>query len=231
MSTVTEYDAASRSSSLNQETYPSNSFSPAVGDLPVVFVISSGTVDAGAISASANGISSFVSAGRATFGPTVHSVYMFIGEQLATGTAAMTVTFDCTGDPATGALVFACGVSGMTKVGAAAIRQVDLLDNGAGATQPQFVLPAPALSSNVTLYALGEISSAGILTPTGWTQGAWDTFSTPTIGGGYGYRNSGFSGTTVNWPGNETAHGGIFVELDTSSDAVVEQSNGPGFPI
>lgn len=229
MATVTQYDAGARSSSLNQALYPSNSFAPgSVGELLGAVVIASGTVDAGAVTAAANGVSTFTRVDRASFGPSTHSVYMFLADQLTTGTAAMTVTFDCTGDDATGAIVLPFGVVGMSKTGATAIKQSTKIDDGAGATAPVFTFGTNVLTGNVTVYGLGEISSGGVLTPTNWTQGHQDTFSTPTIGGAYGYRNSGFTGTTVTWPGNETAHGGVMVELDTSSSGATVNGTAAG---
>jgi hypothetical protein len=220
VATVTEYDSATTQSTSNVSTYNSGNIAPSVGQLLVVAVIASGTVDAADVTASANGVSTFTRVDRATFGPTLHSVYLFVANQLTTGTSTMQVTFDCTGDAATGAIVLVCAVNGMTKTGATAIKQSTRIDDGAGATTPVFTFGANCLTGNVTIYALGEISTAGVLTPTNWTQGAAGAYSTPTIGGAYGYRASGFTGTTVTWPGNETAHGGVFVELDTTGAVV-----------
>lgn len=222
MATVTEYDAATLSTTTNASVYTSASFTPAVGDLLVVSVIAAGTVtDPATLTGSGNGVTTFTQVDRATFN-SAHSTYIFVADALATGTASMTVEFDCTGDAATGCIIMVCGVVGMSKTGADAIRQFCLEDDQPGGTQPQFVFPGACLTGNVTVYALGEISTGGILTPTNWTEGDEASFSSPTCGGGYGYRASGFTGTTVDWPGNETAHGGVFVELDTSSSGGTE---------
>jgi hypothetical protein len=239
MATWTEFDSATTQNTANQNTYSSGNIAPSVGQLLRVVVIASGTTANDAtVTAAANGVSTFHPVGRATFGPTIHSVYEFIADQFTTGTATMTVTFNCSSDQPTGAIVLVSALNGMERAGSAAVRsvggtpQVSILNNGAGASVPAFpALGANVLTTNPTGYALGEISTAGVLNPTGWTQGASGGYSTPTIGGAYGYRNSGFTGTAPTWPGNETAHGGLFVEYDASPLAVVEQSDGPGFPI
>jgi hypothetical protein len=225
VASVTEYDSATAQSTTDGTTRVSGNIAPAPGQLLRIVVIASGTVANDAtVTAAANGVSTFYMVGRATFGPTIHSVYEFIAEQFTTGSATMTVTFTCTSDAHTGAIVLVSAFNGMTKAGSAAVRsvggtpQVSILDNGAGASAPAFpALGAAVLSTNPTTYALGEISTGGVLNPTGWTQGAGGSYSTPTIGGAYGYRISGFTGTAPTWPGNETAHGGIFVEYDAEA--------------
>ena len=154
-------------------TRVSNSFTPtATGRLLVVPVIATGTVAAAAtVTAAANGVSTFTLVSRATFGPTLHSVYIFVANQPTTGTSAMTVTFDCTADPHTGAGVMVAGVNGMSKVGSAAVKQFVKIDNGAGASTPSFVFSSSVLTYNATIYALGEISTGGVLTPASWTEG------------------------------------------------------------
>lgn len=220
MATVTEYDAATLATTTNADTYDSGSFSPgSVGELLVVAVIAGGTSDPAVLTASGNGVSTFHRVDMVGFNGDLNETYLFVANQLTTGTSAMTVTFDCTGDTASGAIIQVCGVVGMSKTGSAAVRQSTSIANGTGGTTPEFVFPGNCLTGNVTIYAIGEISTGGLLTPTNWTEGAQSSFSTPTIGGAYGYRESGFTGTTVTWPGNETAHGGVFVELDTTSSA------------
>ena len=238
MVTVAEFDAAITQSTSNLSAYNSGNITPVADQLLGAIVIASGTLaDNATMTAAANGISTFHKIDRATFGPDLHSVYAFIANQKSTGTATMQVTFNCPSDPATGAIILPFALVGMTKVGSAAVRsiggtpQVAKVNNGAGASAPVFNLGAGnnVLTTNPTLYGLGEISSAGVLNPTGWTQGGSGTYGTPTIGGAYGYRNSGYTGTGPTWPGNETAHGGLFIEFDASADAV--QFVGWGVPM
>jgi len=219
MATVTDSGAVT-ASTLNQATYASASFAPASGDLLVVLVTASTTVDAGDITVSANGVTSMTRVDRSTSSTSSHSQYIFVANQLTTGTASMTVTFDCTGDDATGAIVMVARVAGMTKTGATAIKQSVKLDNGAGSTTPTFTFAASCLTGNPTLVVLGQVSTAGSVPPSGWTEAVDTSYSTPTIGGTYVFRDSGFTGTTITWGDTETAHGGVAVELDASASGV-----------
>lgn len=223
MATITDSGAVTASTS-NVSTYASASFAPAVGDLLVVLVVASTTVDAGDVTVSANGVTSMTRVDRSTSSTSIHSQYIFVANQLTTGTASMTVTFDCTGDDATGAIVMVARVAGMTKTGATAIKQSVKLDNGAGGTTPTFVLPSSCLTGNPTLVVLGQVATAGSLPPSGWTEAVDTSYGTPTIGGTYVFRDSGFTGTTITWGDTETAHGGVAVELDASGSGTTPVS-------
>jgi hypothetical protein len=206
----------------NAAIYTTAGFTPALGDLLVVLVVAASTIDDGAVTASANGISTFTRVDRAIFNLSNHSAYIFIADQLAAGTASMTVTFDCTGDDAGGAVVQVAAVSGMTRTGIDAVRQHAKLDNGDGPSTPVFTFSSACLTSNPTLVCLGQISTAGSTPPTNWSEGSDTSFSTPTIGGTYVYRDSGFTGTTITWGDSETANGGIAIELDTTDPGETE---------
>lgn len=217
MATVTEYDAASVASTTDGATRVSNSFTPNADEVLVVTVVAGGTVSAApTLTSSANGIS-FALVDRGEFN-SLNSVYQFVAKRHTPASpSAMTLTFTAVGDNHSGAMMFVAGIAGMERVGLDAVRQHSVITNGPGASVPDFPdLGSNVLTGNVTLYSLGEISTGGILTPTGWTEGGEDSFTTPTVGGGYGYRTSGFTGLSPTWPGNETAHGGIFTEFDTS---------------
>lgn len=218
MGTFVEYDAATVASSTDGATRVTPSFTPGGDELLVVKVTASGTVtNTATLTSSANGIT-FALLARATFGPTIHSVYVFVAKRRTPASpAAMTLTFDCTGDNHSGAIIHVAGITGMERVGLDAVRQHVIINDGTGGTAPVFTLPSNALTGNPTYYALAEISTGGVLTPTNWTEGAESSYSTPTIGAAYGYRNSGYTGTGPTWPGNETAHGGVFIEFDTSA--------------
>ena len=238
MGTVTEYDSATIQNTNNLSTYNSGNIAPALDQLLVVTVIAGGTVDEAVLTAAANGVSTFHLIAQASFNTSLNTIYKFVANQKTTGTATMQVTFDCTGDAASGVIILVDALNDMTKVGADAVRsvggvpQVMTIVNGPGASTPDWPgFPNPCLTGNITQYGLGEISSAGIFNPTGWTQGGFGVISNPTLGGAYGYRNSGFTGTDVTWPGNETAHGGIFVEFDTSADEPAAAFRGWGIPL
>ena len=158
----------------------------------------------------------------------VNSIYAFVSDQLVSNAASQTVTFD-PADAANGTIIFVNAVAGMSKSGTAAIRQFAKQDNQAAGT------PAPAFSSNaltenVTLGVVGNATSpAGLTAPTSWTEPASTGdlgYSTPTTGGEYVFRNSGFTGTTITWgSASASAFGSIIIELDTSANPIGELYN------
>jgi hypothetical protein len=218
VATVTHRVAVGNSTGGN--TLGSGSFSPASGDLLVAFCVANGSVDAGEITLTpTNGVSSFTKVDDAIGGPDLHTHYIFVADQLTTGTSSMSLTFDVTGDTATGLSIAVASVSDMTRVGLDAVKQSTVIDNGAGGVPPAFTFGTSCLTGNPTMFVLGNVSTGGLSVPTNWTEAAGSdlTWSSPTYGVHYCYRNSGFTGTTITYPSNETAHGGVAIELDTSS--------------
>jgi hypothetical protein len=205
-------------STANATSYASGSFTPAAGDLLIAFVVASGTTATGTMTDSQGlGFTKITSALKSSSADTVYS---FVSNNTAAA-SSMTVTFDCTGDAATGSVIFVASASGFVRAGLNAIKQSATQDNqAAGGT------PAPAFSNSVdtnnpTLGCVGNGSNPAAMTPpTNWTENAaGDTgYNTPPTGGEYAYRDSGFTGTTIIWGGTSaTAFGAIILELDASA--------------
>lgn len=203
----------------NTNSYTSPSFTPVEGDLLVAFVSSSDTVAAGAMSASANGITFARMPLTAVRGSGAHQLYGFIANQpVPASPSAMTITFTCTGDNATGAIVQCCRVDGMTRFGLNAIRQIAKDDEVTSGTAPATVFDRNCLSVNPTLWAIGNPQNAPFYTATtNWTKQTDASYATPTTGGAYQTRNSGFTGATIT-SGDSTVGlaCALAVELDAS---------------
>lgn len=199
-------------------SYASGAFTPAAGTLLVAFVLGAATVATGTMTDSQS--LGFTKVNSALFGTNANTLYCFVSNALAAN-ASMTVTFDCTGDTATGADIHVYAVSGMTKLGLAAIRQSAKQENITAGTTPAPVFSISALTDNLTLGAVTVGANPAAMTPpTGWTEGADDGFNTPSAGQESVFRNSGFTGTTVTWGstlGGAISGGALIVELDTSS--------------
>lgn len=214
---------APTASTTNATSYASPSFTPTARDLLVLFVPTSGTTATGTATASANGIT-FTKVGQATKGAGPDTLYCFIANQLVPPSpASMTTTFDCTGDTASGAIVCIALVSGMSRAGLSAIRtiagvqQVDDDSGVAGGVAPSTVFPANALTTNPTIQGVLTTVGSGSTPPTNWTERVDATYATPTTGGGYSSRDSGFTGTTITL--GSTANGNCCayaIELDAS---------------
>lgn len=197
-------------------TYSTVSFTPTSGDLLVAFALVTTTADAGAMTDSLGGgwtqITTAVKNGSAD------KLWCFIRTSFSDG-SALTVTMDVTGDNGTGCIIFVVRVSGMSRTGASAALQSAVQSNQAAASTPAPVFGASALTGNVTLGFVGNATNpAGMTPPTSWTELVADVgYATPTTGGEYVTRDSGFTGTTITWGSTSaSAFGDIIVELDTS---------------
>jgi hypothetical protein len=201
----------------------SGAFTPSLGDLLVVFVVVSDVATANVASGTltcstgmtfdkdtTNWIASFASS--------AHQVYMFVSTSLVSSAVSQTVTFDNAADTGSGTVIFVFSVSGMTNVGAAAVRQVGKQSNVSGTPGPAF--GSNALTGNPILGCVGNSTSpAGMTAPTGWTEPAGGDlgYSTPTTGGEVVSRDSGFTSTNVTWGSASASNcGAIVAELDAS---------------
>lgn len=206
-------------SSANSQSYAALGITPAVGDLLVVTVVTSATVAAGGVTSTGSGATAFdkITSTTHVAGSTM---YLFVSTSLVTAADSHVVTFTCTGDAATGAVVTIHSLAGMTKTGAGAVRQFAVQANqAAGGT------PAPAFSNTTqaTSALIGVIGNstapAGMTPPADWTEQAQaDTgYTSPNTGSETAYRNSGFAGTTVTWGSTSASgFGAIIAEFDTS---------------
>jgi len=222
MATITH--RVTTASTANANSYASGAFTPAAGDLLVAFVVTSGTDNSGQMTDSQSLGWDLVAATLKN--TSADQVLMFVSRATAAA-SSMTVTYNCPEDAATGAIVAVFSVSGMTRLGSAAVRQYTVVPNAAAGT-PAPAFAASALTGNPTLGVIGNSTSpAGLTPPTGWTEptGAitvgtnGDTgYSTPTTGGEFVYRDSGFTGTTITWgSASASAYGAIIAELDASA--------------
>lgn len=213
-------------STSNASSYASGSFTPAVGDLLVAFVTASGTVAGGSMSDSQGG--SWTKAGSAVKASSADTIYCFVRTTLIASAVSMTVTFACTGDNATGAIVQVASVSGMTFAGSSAVRQTAKQDNQASGGTPAPAFASSALTGNPTLGVIGNATNPATLTaPTNWSGLADSGYNTPATGAEYVARNSGFTGTTITWGGTSgSAFGSLIVELDASAPVTVSPGTG-----
>jgi hypothetical protein len=151
----------------------------------------------------------------------LHSVW--VGSAGSTA-SSQTLTFDTAVDPGTGTMISIYEVTGMTKFGSSAVRQV-ARNNGAGTVTPTAVFPGVCLTGNPTLASLGNVTNPAGMTgaPTGWTQAIDTGYASPAHGIQLVHRNSGFTGTTITWDAGDSpsAWGSQAIELDASSSSVV----------
>lgn len=219
----------STQSTTNGTSYASGAFTPASGDLLAVAVTASDTAAAGTMTDSLGG--TYTKITSALKNASADKMYLFVRTTLILASASMTVTFDCTGDAATGACLDVLRIAGMSRAGANAVVQSAVVANHASGT------PAPAFSASVqtgnpTIGIIGNSTSpAGLTAPTSWTERADAGYASPTTGQETVSRNSGFTGTTITWGGaSASAFGAIIAEFDASlvtwETVAVDQTTG-----
>lgn len=195
------------------------SFTPTAGSLMFVFVFGSGTVENPATITNSNGIT-FTQIGSFT---NVNSgggaLYMFVANATSNA-ASQTITFQPV-DTATATMIFVYEVTGMSKVGSAAVRQSATNAENVGAdTTPDATFASSCLTDNVTLGCAIVVTTtpAALTPPTNWTEPAGGDIGTtaPAFGGEVCHRASGFTGTLMEWGTSATNWGVAIVELDTS---------------
>jgi len=209
----------STTSTANTNSYASASFTPAANDLLIVFVVADGTDTVAATLADSQGLG-FTLMARTTYNSAADSVYCFVANKLAAN-SAMTVTFDCTGNNATGANIYVGRVSGAEGV---YIRQIST-GSGAGGTAPAVVMPNAFITTNGGLGCVGNgANPAACTAPASWTEtnGVDTGHATPPTGQECVNRLSGETGSTITWAATSgTAWGAIVVEVYVAGNGIV----------
>jgi len=211
-------------STSNGSSYTSGSFTPANGDLLVAYALGRATVTRPAtMTDSLSGTWTQILAIDGSV--TTDTQYLFV-RTASVSNSSMTVTFDCTGDAATGLELFVVRIAGMSRFGSSAVLQTanQTAQSAGGTPAPSF--GSSALNGNVTLAFI--TSQAGtipwITEPSGWTERADVGFTSPTTSAEYATRDSGFTGTTITWGSSSSqVFGDVIVELDTSSSAAARR--------
>lgn len=187
-------------STSNASSYASGSFTPAEGDLLVVVAGVTATALTPTCSASANGITFDSPVFESEWSASAHKFVIFVAEQLVGASpSSMTVTVGgLTGDAGSGCNISVFRVSGMSRVGAAAVRQVSTDDpNGVG-TGAAYALGfgAATLTGNPIILGLANNSNpAGITPPSSFTEAHDIGYATPSAGLETCYRTNGTSST------------------------------------
>lgn len=209
-------------STANVTSYATASFTPTVGELLVAVVHANGTVAAApTMTASANSLTFSRITTTANKNGAIDTTYMFVANQLVPASpVAMTVTFVCTADAATGTIIGVAGISGMTLTGLTSVKQSAAVSGVAGGVAPVVTMSAAVNTNNPTIFAAFGTAANGFTAPTGWTEQVDAVQATPVSSGGYASRDSGFTGTTVTQGNsNNGASCAMVVEFDASSGA------------
>lgn len=223
---VTTTFAIATSSTSNTTSYASGAFTPAAGDLLLVFAMAGATTAAASMTDSQS--LGFTKVGSAVASTSTDTMYCFVSNKFAAA-SSMTVTFDCTGDAADGCVIIVFRLAGMTRSGEGAVRQTAKQDNQAASGTPAPAFAVAALTGNPTYGGIMNSSNPAAMTPpTSWTENASaDTgYNTPTTGAEAVYRDSGFTGTTITWGGTSaTAFCSLIIEMRADAKTQIEDDS------
>lgn len=196
-------------------------FTPAVGDLLIILDPTSGNTNAAPTCSdnNADGLGAYTLIGTALFGSSANICSVFVRNALIGSATSTTVTV-ATGSNTAG-VVGVIMVAGMSKVGAAAVRQSNFVANQSGTT-PTATLPSAALTDNLTIAFLGSDDITPPSVPTGWTQRIKNSASSPNTENLTATRDTGFTGTSIAWGSSYSANFAVAaLELDTTSTSPI----------
>jgi hypothetical protein len=210
---VTQRDVSATTT--NGTSYASGSFTPAAGEILVIAVAATGTALAAPTMTSSAGLT----INRyTTFQIGADQISLFIATAGASATP-QTVTFDCTGDTATGCIINVWGVTGIDG-GTSSFNQ-SATDSGSATVTPAPTFASSVDTNNAVVGALfNGRNPAAVTEPSGFTEDADTGYGTPAAGGEFVHINSGFTGTTVTWGSAGGSFGGwgvLVAELIASS--------------
>lgn len=202
-------------STSNVTSYASGSFTPAASDLLIAVVTATDTVATGTMTDSQS--LGFTKIAGQTYNSAADSIYVFRANALAAA-SSMTVTFDCTGDAATGATVCVFRIANADGVYVRAVGT----GSGAASTTPTVALPQAVDSRNAVIGACGNGANPAALTPpASWSELGDTGYGTPPSGQEAASRNSGETLASIAWGGTSgTAWGAAVVEISTDGETL-----------
>lgn len=221
---------AGTASTAGANVYGTASFTPAANDLLIVCVVASGSTETNPSVTDSLGATTFSLVTRLLIHNSADTMFVFVSDSFVAA-SARTVSFHCPHALATGACVSVVSVSGMSRWGAAAIRQTATQVNNISSTTPAPAFGSACLTGNPTISFVGNSSDpGGVTAATGWTRSSSPTadlgYVTPITGSDVITRDSGFTGTTITWGSvSATGWGAISVELDTSAAPTLSEDD------
>lgn len=195
-------------------SFTTGSFTPVANDVLVVFVSASGCAIAGTVTGT-NVPGFFRVTGRQKE-TSADTLGCFVGTSFA-GASSQTVTYDCTGDTATGCIVQVWRVAGLSRLGAHAVVQVAGQANQGSGT-PSATFTNSCNTNNPTLATVFKTQNTAMSPPTSWTEGSDIGHASPGARAESAFRNSGFTGTNIPWIDLlSVGFCDVIIELDAST--------------
>lgn len=197
-------------------SYTTGAFTPAAGDLLVVEVLGRRTTANGALVGS-TGLT-FTRVHREDIGGGT-AIYLFVANALTTN-VSQTLTFTCSGDPASHFYVKVCRISGMTKTALAAVRQYKFATAGAGDPLSATMAAAVLTGNPVLVFAGASDTPTGLSEPSGFSTIEETDIAASGFAAAFAYADSGITDTIIAFGDTLSDEGGMHaIELDASATA------------
>ena len=193
---------------------------PAVGDLIVVFAANSGRTKAQPPTITDNnggGTYTRIPAADYIKSASADSGWVFVRDALIASATSTIFTATQSGDSGGGLTVMK--ITGMSRVGLAAVRQVKVQNNVASGT-PAVTFSMPALTGNPLIGIVNSTTngSANSAPPTGWTEAVDTGYNVPANGRAVEFRSSGHTSAVVTFgAAAPSAFGTSVVEFEASA--------------
>lgn len=163
-------------STSNASTYALGSFTPTAGAFLVLWVFASGTTAAGSVTNTGTTLT-WTKQGSVSIGA-LYTMYCFTA-QVPASTSASVITFDCTGDAATGAILMIQSITGHNFTNP--VKQFTTgIDSSAFGVTTLAISFASTRSGNACLVGAGWDDTAMLNSNGIWNQTSSATYSTPT---------------------------------------------------
>ena len=217
MATITHAGTGVFTTTAGNKTVPAASgFAVAVGDLIVVIAPATGVATSVVTDNNPDGLGAYVKIGSSFTGfSTAGDLSVWVRTALIGSATNTTWTITQTASTGGGADIFR--VSGMTLVGAAAVRSSGGQSTGTLGTTPAPVLSKTPVTQNPIITAVcNGTSPGGVTGPATYTAPTNLGYTVPTTGLDTAFINSGITSATVTWGSTSaTAFASIAIELDT----------------
>lgn len=194
----------------------SGAFTPAVGDLLVVFVTIEASTADHTLSSSVGGFT-FTQIGKELFRTSASALLAYVSDALVSSATSQTVSIP---SPGSGSIISVYSISGLTRTGSSAVRQQGGQSNQTAATTPAPAFAGAALTGNLCIGAVANATNpAGLTQPGSWTESQDTGYTTGAVHGlETAFRNSGETNTTITWGSTSASiFASIILELDITA--------------
>lgn len=196
----------------NVTSYSTASSTPSANVLLVVIVFATATVAEGSMTGF--GLNWYKLTSNVISGSTLYVFWAKTGASPATDV----ITFDCTGDAATGCFIVSHEVSGNDQFARMPFRQF-VFNANAASTNANGTFASALNTNNGYIAAFAGSLGSGVSTaPTGWTQSSDGAIVNPTANFFSARRSTGETGSTITFTNPST--GWLFVGVEIFADGL-----------